>query len=128
MVIGYRHVGHKVKLDTGGQVTFKLVSEYSKEGGHDNEEDEEVDEVVKQLEDSVVIDDGKEDGAGAQGVIGKATAKMSTLWSGSAIADHMEDRYLANLKDVYEKVFGVSLKGGEPTGGESGGEQTGEKA
>lgn len=105
MVIGYRHVGHKVKLDTGGQVSFKLIKDYQKdEDGADNEQDEddEVDEVVRQLEGSVTVGEDAE----IQGVFGKAGAKMGTLWSGSAIADHMEDKYLANMKDVYEKVFG----------------------
>lgn len=143
MVIGYRHVGHKVKLDTGGQISYKLLN-----AKDDDEEVPAEDALLKQLEAGLTVEDGGlKEGAKeqdqVQGVFGKvrvyhrvamavtssaqAGAKLGTLWSGEAIADHMEDRYLANMKvqgvylirscsqptqtqGVYEKLFGKVTK------------------
>lgn len=84
MVIGYRHVGHKVRLDTGGQISYKLLNA----GGKDEDEQgaaeggaEEA--LLKELEAGLSIDDGAvpgKQGEAVQGMFGKVRGRLCAAW------------------------------------------------
>lgn len=91
MVIGYRHVGHKVKLDTGGQISYKLIKDADRDadkGADMDEEDDRTaeDALLKQLEAGLTIEDaappkeGTKEADKVQGMFGKVGMRCALLF------------------------------------------------